>query len=73
MPCEFRRLVEAAKIRSGVLDRRQILARLEAVETELPGSTWRHRQSLLDERDFLETSLRILGENSHASAKTVDV
>ena len=62
MAYDFRRIVEDIKIRAGVLDRRQIEARLEAVERDLPGSTWRHRAALLDERDFLEASLKVLNE-----------
>ena len=62
MICELRRMVDEVKIRCGVLDRREIDARLAAVERELPGSTWRHRAELLDERDFLETSRRILDQ-----------
>lgn len=65
MACDFKRIVEDAKFRSGVLDRGQIAARLAEIAGELPETTWRRRAALLDERDFLETSARILDEGRY--------
>lgn len=60
MTCEFRAIVERVKSRGMTLSREQIHERLADVISSLAIADGRWRQALLDEKDFLETSLRIL-------------